>query len=102
MVYWFAVDPGHPEILLYDANQWDVDGRYLAGLAADIAASGDDDFPKTDDVRRCRFCAYRSLCNRGVEAGMLSEDGAEEMDEPEPEFDWERGLDFEQIAEIAF
>ena len=102
MVYWFAVDPQHPEILLYDANQRDADGRYLAGLAAEIAASGDDDFLKTDDLRRCRFCAYRSLCNRGVEAGMLSEDGAEEMDEPGPEFDWERGLDFEQIAEIAF
>lgn len=102
MVYWFAVDPEHPESLLYDSRQRDADGRYLEGLAARIVASGDDDFPKTDDVRRCRFCPYRSLCDRGVEAGQLGEDGAEEVDEPEPEFDWEQGLDFEQIAEIAF
>lgn len=102
MVYWFAVDPEHPETLLYDSRQRDADGRYLAGLASRIAASGDDDYPKTDDVRRCRFCPYRSLCDRGIEAGQLSEDGAEDVDEPEPEFDWERGLDFEQIAEIAF
>jgi len=102
MVYWFAVDPEHPETLLYDSRQYDADGRYLAGLASAIAASGEDDFPKTDDVQRCRFCPYRSLCDRGVEAGQLSEDGAEDVDEPEPEFDWERGLDFEQIAEIAF
>lgn len=102
MVYWFANDAEHPETLLYDASQQGADGRYLAGLAAGIAASGDDDFPKTDDLRRCRFCPYRSLCNRGVEAGLLSEGGAEDVDEPESEFDWEQGLDFEQIAEIAF
>lgn len=102
MVYWFAVDPEHPETLLYDANQRDADGRYLAGLVVGIAASGDDDFPKTDEVRRCRFCPYRSLCDRGVEAGLLGEDGAEEVEEPETDFDWEQGLDFEQIAEIAF
>ncbi len=63
---------------------------------------GDDDFPKTEDVRRCRFCPYRSLCNRGIEAGLLSEEDAEDDGEPEPEFDWDRGVDFEQIAEIAF
>jgi hypothetical protein len=102
MVYWFAVDPEHPETLRYDAMAAAADGRYLAGLVEQIAASGEDDFPKTDDARRCRFCAYRSLCNRGIEAGLLTEEGAEDAEEPEPEFDWDRGIDFEQIAEIAF
>lgn len=102
MVYWFAVDPEHPETLLYDAAQAAADGRYLAGLMNMIAQSGDDDFPKTEDARRCRFCPYRSLCNRGIEAGLMSEEGAEDAEEPEPEFDWDRGIDFEQIAEIAF
>lgn len=102
MVYWFAVDSEHPETLLYDSRQRDADGRYLAGLTSNIAASGDDGFPKTDDLRHCHFCPYRSLCDRGVEAGQLSEEGAADVDEPQPEFDWEQGLDFEQIAEIAF
>ncbi len=102
MVYWFAVDPEHPETLLYDAATMAADGRYLAGLIGTIAGSTDDDFPKTDDARRCRFCAYRSLCNRGIEAGLLSEADAEDAEEPEAEFDWDRGIDFEQIAEIAF
>jgi hypothetical protein len=102
MVYWFAVDPEHPETLLYDAAAAAADGRYLNGLIAAIASSSDDDFPKTEDARRCRFCSYRSLCNRGIEAGLLTEEGADDEDEPEPEFDWNRGIDFEQIAEIAF
>lgn len=102
MLYWFAVDPEHPETLLYDANAAAADGRYLSSLVETIAHSGDDDFPKTDDARRCRFCPYRSLCNRGIEAGLLTEEDAEDVGEPEPEFDWDRGIDFEQIAEIAF
>jgi RecB family exonuclease len=102
MVYWFAVDPERPETLLYDEMQMAADGRYLAGLAADIAAAAErDDFPKTEDVRRCRFCPYRSLCARGIEAGQLDE--AQDDDaEVEPDFDWNTGIDFEQIAEIAF
>jgi predicted RecB family nuclease len=102
MVYWFAVDPEHPETLLYDDEQMAADGRFLAGLTADIARAAEaDDFPKTEDVRRCRFCSYRSLCARGVEAGRLDEADAEDV-EMEPEFDWNAGIDFEQIAEIAF
>jgi CRISPR/Cas system-associated exonuclease Cas4 (RecB family) len=102
MVYWYATDPEHPETLLYDAAAAAADARYLAGLVDTIAGLDDDDFPKTDDARRCRFCPYRSLCNRGIEAGLLTEEGAVDAEEPEPEFDWERGIDFEQIAEIAF
>lgn len=102
MSYWYATDPEHPETLLYDATQLAADGRYLTGLVQAIASSGDDDFPKTDDARRCRFCAYRSLCNRGIEAGLLSEEDVDEAGAPEAEFDWDRGIDFEQIAEVAF
>jgi hypothetical protein len=102
MVYWFATDPERPETLIYDATTMAADERYLRGLVETISASGEEDFPKTDDVRRCRFCPYRSLCDRGIEAGLLTEDGAEDAVEPEPEFDWDRGIDYEQIAEIAF
>lgn len=102
MVYWFAVDPEHPETLLYDDSAAAADGRYLVGLVDAIDTLGDDDFPKTEDARRCRFCPYRSLCNRGIEAGLRADEDAEDEGEPEPEFDWDRGVDFEQIAEIAF
>jgi CRISPR/Cas system-associated exonuclease Cas4 (RecB family) len=102
MVYWFAVDPEHPETLLYDETQMAADGRFLLGLAESIAVAAEaDDFPRTEDVRRCLFCSYRSLCNRGVEAGQWDAADADDA-ETEPDFDWKAGIDFEQIAEIAF
>ncbi|MBU0705004.1 MAG: PD-(D/E)XK nuclease family protein, partial [Chloroflexi bacterium] len=30
-------------------------------------------YPLTTDERHCRYCRYRSLCQRGVEAGPLDE-----------------------------
>ena len=71
MIYWFANFPDEPERLRYDATQFEADGRYLAEMAAEIAQRDDEVFSLTDDVKRCLFCAYRSLCRRGVEAGDL-------------------------------
>ncbi len=100
--YWFTDFPHDQERFPYDAVQHEADRRYLTGLAAEIAAAGEDDFPLTDDLRRCRFCAYRSLCGRGAEAGHMAEAEAE----PEPAADvavsWTESFDFEQVGEIAF
>ena len=71
MIYWFANFPDEPERLRYDATQFEADGRYLMEMAAEITQRDDEVFPLTDDVKRCLFCAYRSLCCRGVEAGDL-------------------------------
>jgi hypothetical protein len=51
----------------------------------------------TEQVELCRFCVYRSLCNRGVQAGALSEN-EQEAEGESLGFDF----DFEQIAEIEF
>jgi hypothetical protein len=101
MLYWFANDPDHPERLAYDETQLRADERFLRSLAAEIASAGEDDFPKTEDVRRCRFCPYRSLCDRGVEAGDMAELQSAE-DEPETERAALDELDFDQVGEIAF
>ncbi len=107
MLYWFADHPGQPERLPYSEEQYRADGRYLLGLIAEIAAAGatgaalEDEFPMTDDERRCRFCPYRSLCGRGIEAGDMAEPTLEEAD-LEPERDWPDRIDFEQVGEIAF
>jgi len=98
MVYWFANFPKDPERFPYDAAQYEVDGAYLASLIAEIKGLGDEDFPLTTQERRCRYCPYRSLCQRGVRAGSF--------DEMEDELGWaddfEVVLDFEQIAEIEY
>ena len=99
MVYWFAGFPDRPERFVYSADQYAEDGALLAGLLEQAAtlSMSDAPFPLTPDESKCRFCVYRSLCNRGVVAGDLNE---LEFDDPEPvvEFD----LDFEQVAEIEY
>ena len=122
MVYWFADFPEDPERFPYDAAQYDADDAYLASLIEEIKelalsrvlpapsvvegspveglpkGLGDEGFPLTAHERRCRYCAYRSLCRRGTRAGAFEE--AE--DEPEWGDDFEIALDFEQIAEIEY
>lgn len=98
MVYWFADFPANPARFAYDTAQYEADGVYLAALSQEIARLGDDDFPLTPQERRCRYCAYRSLCQRGVSAGAF--DGME--DEPGLGDDFDLALDFEQIAEIGY
>jgi len=102
MIYWFANFPTDPERFAYDAAKYRADEGYLVSLvekiAEDVERLGEEDFPLTVEDRHCRFCPYRSLCQRGVTAGPLDE--AEE--EPEQGGDFDLGLDFEQIAEIEY
>ncbi len=101
MVYWFANFPEDPERFPYDAAQYGADSDDLASLIEEIKSHselGDEDFPLTTQERRCRYCPYRSLCQRGVRAGAFDE--AE--DEPEWGDDFEIAFEFEQIAEIEY
>jgi CRISPR/Cas system-associated exonuclease Cas4 (RecB family) len=103
MIYWFANFPDAPERLPYDATQFAADGRVLTELAAEITQRADPVFPLTDDLKRCGFCAYRSLCGRGVVAGDMSDAGDDAAAVEEPAAgDWAEGFDFEQVGEIAF
>jgi hypothetical protein len=95
MVYWFAEDGGAIERFPYDAGQHAADRVYLADLVAEVAAHQDPIWPLTADERQCRFCNYRSLCERGVKAGFL-EELDEDLESPELE------IDLEQVAEIEF
>jgi CRISPR/Cas system-associated exonuclease Cas4 (RecB family) len=103
MVYWFANDPDRPERLKYSEEEYGADGEYLAALIAEIVHAREEDFPLTEDTRACRLCPYRSLCDRGVEAGQVDLADAEETGGIDAATaDWESGFDFEQVAEIAY
>ncbi|MGC8780518.1 MAG: PD-(D/E)XK nuclease family protein [Anaerolineae bacterium] len=103
MIYWFANFPDEPERLRYDAIQFAADDEYLAELAAEITRRDDPVFPLTDDVRRCLFCTYRSLCGRGAVAGdFAAADDDTLIAADEPSAGWTDRFDIEQIAEIAF
>jgi hypothetical protein len=95
MIYWFATDGGQVERFDYDASQYAADRAFLAGLIDEIDAHRELIWPLTSDVNQCRFCNYRSLCERGAKPGLF---GELEVDvEPEP-----LEIDLEQIAEIEY
>jgi len=91
--YWFAHAPAQPEDIPYSDDQFAADGRELEQMVAQLAAQ--TDFPLTDDDKACRYCVYRSFCERGDVAGPLDE---WDDDESLAELD----LDWEQISEIAY
>jgi hypothetical protein len=94
MVYWFAEFPGEPATFNYDDVQFDRDWLAIRTLVEEI--SNATSFPLTEDTRQCRFCVYRSLCDRGDKAGLLAEsEGAESED-------GDFHLDFEQLNEVEF
>jgi len=97
MVYWYAAERGKTRTFPYSQAQFDADEAYLLQLITDIDNS--QGFPLTPDDRRCRFCTYRSLCDRGREAGSLDDwDNTDYNEIDLADFD----IDFDQIAEIEF
>jgi hypothetical protein len=95
MVYWFAQHGGATERFAYDAAQHAAGREYLAALIQEIASQQGPLWPLTPNLHDCRFCNYRSLCERGVEPGFLQEF---EVDIESAEVD----IDLEQIAEVVF
>ncbi len=97
MIYWYTDFPDQPARFPYSQKQFDEDQAYLTSLIKEIQKMGAEDAPLTEDERRCRFCVYRSLCNRGVEAGPLNE-----IDDLSEGVGFELELDFDDIAEIEY
>lgn len=75
MTYWF---PEHPALTVtfdYSPGRYSSDEQWLSGLINEIASlDGRDQYPKTDNIRMCKFCNYRSLCDRGDKAGSSEDD----------------------------
>ncbi len=94
MTYWYADFPSEPATFRYDARQFKRDWSAIEKVVKEISSA--KDFPLTEDEKTCRFCVYRSFCNRGTQAGR--EDEAEAEMEAEAAFD----INFEQIGEIEF
>jgi CRISPR/Cas system-associated exonuclease Cas4 (RecB family) len=74
MIYWFAPYPDRPVALPYDAAQQADDHQYLTALIDEIEqrAQQAGDWDMTSHERKCAYCVYRSLCQRGVQAGTLT------------------------------
>ena len=94
MIYWYAEFPSEPATFQYDEAQFKRDEATIAKLVSEIETL--EKFELTNDEGKCRYCPYRSYCNRGVTAGDWQ--NAEVEAEAQESFD----INFEQIAEIAF
>jgi len=99
LVYWFAEAPTQPEVFLYNSAQYAKDRAYLGDMVAEILAQTDPVWPLTTDDFHCKYCVYRSLCERGIRAGRLENAGLEAT-ALDVDFDFE--FEFDQIEEIAF
>jgi hypothetical protein len=98
MVYWY---PNFPELSLTipsNDKKLEEDLIFIRDLINRIKAKAQNDFLLTDEVKRCNFCNYRSLCNRGVAAGTVSE---MENDEQSEDADLTE-FNFENLQEIAY
>jgi len=97
MVYWYSNRPTEPEEFIYSPEQFLEDEKLILGLMETCASLENiSDHPKTDDRNQCRYCVYRSLCDRGERAGPFEAYG----EELPPGF--EDTIDLDQIPEIEF
>jgi hypothetical protein len=98
MVYWFANFPGEPVAFPYGTDRYGEDEAHLHSLVEEIENLSESEFELTGDKKRCDFCPYRSLCERGVLAGDLEE----ALEDWDVEGDFDISLDFDQVAEIEY
>jgi hypothetical protein len=97
MIYWFTEPGDPPEFIPYSQNQCQADGQYLLSLVNEIDSLSSQEFDRSSSEISCRYCVYRSLCDRGTQAGALT--GAVDYD---PDADAALDFDLEQIGEIRF
>lgn len=68
MRYWFAAEDKPSVRLPYSEADYAADEAVLSALVERVVRQAE--FPKTEDVSQCAFCAYRSVCDRG-QAGWV-------------------------------
>jgi len=100
-LYWFPAFPQTPLSFPYSSAQFRYDHDDLTTMLRTIARLSanpkPESFPLTPEEINCKFCIYRSLCDRGIQAGVVDEDYSEDDNEMQ-----EIIIDFDQIAETEF
>jgi len=98
MHYWFTPQPQTLIALPYSKSAWVADKAHFEGLIKEIIQHDQEQFLRTTDFDKCRYCIYRSHCDRGDRAGDL--EGFENFEADPEEFVLD--IEFDQITEIAF
>ena len=97
--YWYPLSSDPAVIFQYSSDQHDQVKKRLGLLLDEIDKYliSNDKFPLTDDQEKCQYCPFRSLCDRGVEAGLFSPSFT-----PEDNDSLDFRIDMDQISEIEF
>lgn len=97
MVYWFAGFPGQEERFVYSKRQFEQDTAFFSRIIDEIPQMGENDFVLTTNLKFCRYCNYRSFCERGRKAGSIWDDEEETLVQDEQEL----FTGFNEIPEIT-
>jgi hypothetical protein len=97
LIYWFANEPTQTEIFTYDSPRHAENRAYLRELIARITAYEAAIWPLTEELDHCKYCVYRSLCDRGVKAASMEEVTPEVL-----EHNFTFDLDLDDVDEVAF
>ncbi len=73
MIYWQAADPHELIRIPYSTERFQQDQDQLTRLIETIEGEPEDGFFRTAEERNCRFCNYRSFCERGFIPGSQEE-----------------------------
>lgn len=65
LIYWYTSFPQNPETIRYNDNQYTIDREYISNIVGRITQLSVEDFVRTSNNKTCRFCHYRTLCDRG-------------------------------------
>lgn len=98
MNYWFTASPSSIISLPYSKKAYQEDVTFFEEIIQEILGRKEENFYRTEDLKKCRYCVYRSHCNRGVSAGDLESFETFELDEE----DFELDLEFDEIQEVEF
>ncbi len=80
MMYWFTGHPEDPEIFTYSQAQYEEDLYFLQKVIEEVEQTPLHAFRQTTDTKRCNYCVYRSLCERGKKAGEWNKDSEDLLD----------------------
>ena len=97
MIYWFPAYPDQAVTLRFDQAWVEKTRLFLINLVKEISRMDREIFPLTVDEKKCQFCRFRSLCERGTVAGSL----IDETDDT-PEEGTNLDIDFSEIEGIPF
>ncbi|NLI44187.1 MAG: PD-(D/E)XK nuclease family protein [Chloroflexi bacterium] len=73
MLYWEVTEPWDQIVLECGPEKIEESRKLVTSLIRQLNSAAPADFSKTDDIRRCRYCVYRTYCNRPPEPAGLDD-----------------------------